>query len=308
MKVVIIGAGGVGGYFGGKLAKADIDTSFIVRGDTLINIKNNGLKVKSIIEDFHVYPHVTDDYGIIKNADLILLCVKSWQIEAIAQKIKPLLEPDTSILPLQNGADNAERLANILPSDQILAGLCRIVSKIESPGIIDHFSYEPEIVFAEMDSSKSQRVVRIKAVFDKANFKNRISENIQRDIWIKFLFISSISAAGALTRSVLGVMRKDPFIREMLINTAKEIIKVAQKLKIDINESDREKCFDLIDTLDYNTTMSLQRDMMQGRPSELDNFNGFIVKKGDELNIGTPVNDFIYYCLKPMELSSRKST
>jgi 2-dehydropantoate 2-reductase len=301
MNIVIIGAGGVGGYFGGKLAKAGCHTTFIARGETLENIRQNGLQVKSILGDFHVHPHATDNYEVIKKADLILLCVKSWQIEAIAEKIKPLLPPNATVLPLQNGADNAERLSTILPPAQVIAGLCRIVSKIESPGVIDHFGYEPEIVFGEVDNEPSLRLESIKVVFDKAGFKNRASDNIQRDIWLKFLFIASISAMGALTRSVLGVMREDPFLRRKLQETAAEIVAVGNGLGVDINGKDIDGCFAIIDRIDYDTTMSLQRDMMEEKPSELENFNGYIVHQGDKLGIETSVNDFIYYSLRPME-------
>ena len=305
MNIVIIGAGGVGGYFGGKLTKAGYNTSFLVRGETLKAIQTNGLRVKSILGNFHVYPTATDDYSVIKNADLIILSVKSWQIESIAEQFKPFLKVGTMVLPLQNGADNANRLSTILSADQILAGLCRIVAKIESPGIIDHFGYEPEILFGEMDNSKSERVSQIHEVFTKAGFKNNISPDIQRDIWLKFLFITSISAMGALTRSVLGVMREDAFIRDKLLKTAEEIVTIGQALNIDISEDDIQNCFNIIDSIDYNTTMSLQRDMMEEKPSELENFNGYIVKKGLELDIETPVNDFIYYTLLPMEEKTR---
>ena len=306
MNIVIIGAGGVGGYFGGKLSQAGYHTTFIARGQTLEKINQNGLQVKSIKGGFHVYPHVTDQYDIIKEADLILLCVKSWQIEKISTKIKPFLKSSATVLPLQNGADNAERLLKILKEENVIAGLCRIVSKIESPGIIDHFSYEPEVIFGEINNELSERVLNIKSVFDKAGFTNNISENIQRDIWLKFLFITSISAMGALTRSVLGKMREDPYLREKLMQTANEIVTVGQKLGISIDQRDIENTFDLIDKLDYNTTMSMQRDIMEGKPSELDNFNGYIVYQGDKLGIETPINDFIYYSLRPMEEKVRR--
>lgn len=301
MNIVIIGAGGVGGYFGGKLVKAGYNASFLVRGKTLEAIQRNGLQVKSILGNFHVYPTATDNYDIIKKADLVILSVKSWQIESIAHKIKTFVKPDAMVLPLQNGADNANRLAEILIPDQVLAGLCRIVAKIESPGIIDHFGYEPEIIFGEMDNSKSERVSRIHEIFTKSGFKNNISADIQRDIWLKFLFISSISAMGALTRSVLGVMREDVYIREKLLKTAEEVVSVGKALGIHIGKDDIKNCFEIIDAIDYNTTMSLQRDMMEAKPSELENFNGYIVRQGDKLGIETPVNDFIYYSLRPME-------
>ena len=305
MNIVVIGAGGVGGYFGGKLTLTGVNTSFIVRGETFLNIKENGLRVKSILGDFHVFPPVSNDYEAVKAADLVLLGVKSWQIEDIARKLKPILPESAIVLPLQNGADNAQRLLTILESHQVIAGLCRIVSKVETPGVIDHFSYEPEIVFGEIDNRNSERLNVIKNIFDRAGFKNRISTDIQRDIWLKFLFIASISAMGALTRSVLGIMRKDPYIRSKLKETAAEIVAVAKAIHINITQTDIIKCFELIDKLDFNTTMSLQRDLMENRPSELDNFNGFIVRKGDELGIETPVNDFIYYSLLPMEKKVR---
>lgn len=308
MKIFVIGAGGVGGYFGGRICKAGYDTTFLLRGKTLQAIKNNGLQVKSILGDFKVYPKVTDDYSEAQQADLIILSVKSWQIEDIALKLKPFLKATAIILPLQNGADNAERLTEILNKEHVIAGLCRIVSKIESPGVIDHFTFEPEIIFGEMDHSPSERVQHIKTVFDKAGFKNKISDQIQRDIWIKFLFITSISAMGALTRSVLGVMREDPYLREQLRLTANEIVNVGRALEVPIDQDDIERIFALIDKLDYNTTMSLQRDMMENKPSELENFNGYIVKQGDLMQIDTPVNDFIYFSLRPMEKEARSRT
>ena len=305
MKIIVIGAGGVGGYFGGKIFKAGFDTTFLLRGDSLEAIKNKGLQVKSFKGDFHVYPAVTDKYDVVKEADLILFCVKSWQIENIATKIKPFLKSSATVLPLQNGADNAKALLKILNKENVIARLCRIVSKIESPGLIDHFSYEPEIIFGEINNEFTERILSIKPVFDKAGFKNRISENIQRDIWLKFLFIASISAMGALTRSVLGEMREDPYLRDKLMLTANEIVAVGQKLGVLIDQLDIDKTFDLIDKLEYDTTMSMQRDIMEGKPSELDNFNGFIVHQGDQLSIETPVNDFIYYSLRPMEVKVR---
>lgn len=306
MKTVVIGAGGVGGYFGGKLAKAGFDTVFLTRGKSLKAIQTKGLHIKSILGNFRVQPMATDDFSVVKDADLILLCVKSWQIEAIAIQLRSLLKADATVLPLQNGADNADRLSKILPRDNVIGGLCRIVSKIESPGVIDHFGYEPEIIFGEINNKPSPRTEKIKFVFDQAGIKNRNSDQIQRDIWLKFLFIASISALGALTRSVLGVMREDPYLREMLVDTAREIVLIGQKQGITLDDDDIKAVFEIIDQLDFDTTMSLQRDMMEGKPSELDQFNGYIVKQGDLLGIDTPVNDFIYYSLRPMEEKARE--
>ena len=307
MKIAVIGAGGVGGYFGGKLAQAGNEVLFLTRGKALEVIREKGLRVKSFKGDFTVHPEVSDRPESISSAELVLFCTKSWQLDAVARSIRPFLNESAVVLPLQNGADNAQRLIDVLPPDTVLGGLCKIVSKIESPGVIDHFTFEPEIIFGELSGQLSDRTRKIKEVFDAAGFKNKLSENIERDIWLKFLFIASISAMGTLTRSVLGVMREDAFIRSKMRETAQEILAVGRALGIDLFDADIDRAFDMIDQGDFETTMSLQRDMMEGRPSELENFNGFIVKKGDALGIETPVNDFIYFTLLPMEKRARES-
>jgi len=306
MKIVVIGAGGVGGYFGGKLAKAGYDISFIVRGKNLEAIKKNGLQIKSINGDFTVFPFATSEFDPVKNADLVILGIKSWQIIDIAKSIKPLLSTNTMVLPLQNGADNADKLLSVLNSENVISGLCRIVSKIEEPGIINHFAYEPEIIFAENKNEKTGRIQLLKSTFDKAGFKNSISDNIHLDIWRKFLFITTISGMGALTRSVLGEIRENVFLKQKMYETAEEIVIIANEKGIALNKSDIDKIFAVIDNLNFHTTSSLQRDMMESKPSELDNFNGFIVNKGKELGIDTPVNSFIYQCLLLQENKARK--
>jgi 2-dehydropantoate 2-reductase len=306
MNIVVFGAGGVGGYFGGKLAKAGFNVTFIARGKTLQAIKTKGLQVKSIYGDFVVYPFVTDDISDVEHPDIIILAVKSWQIGDIAKQLKPILTEHTMVLPLQNGADNADRLREILNPENVLAGLCKIVSKIEAPGIINHFGFEPEIVFGEYSNQKTDRVKNLKAVFDKAGFTNTISDDIHLDIWKKFLFIATVSGMGALTRSVFGVMRTDEHIRSMLYQTAHEIVTIANAKSIGLTNDDIDMILNAIDNLHPETTASMQRDVMEGRPSELENFNGYIVKTGKELHISTPVNSFTYYALLPQEKKARK--
>ena len=306
MNIVVIGAGGVGGFFGGKLSHAGFNVTFIARNETLEAIKTNGLRVRSIYGDFVVHPKVTDNLVELKDVDLIILAVKSWQIEGIAKQLKPILTKNTVILPLQNGADNADRLREILNPEIVLAGLCKIVSKIDSPGVINHFAYEPEIVYGEYNNKKTDRIIALKAVFDKAGFKNTLSEDIHLDIWKKFLFIATYSGIGALTRSVIGELRKEEYIKSLLYQTAHEIVTIANAKGIGLKNSDIDMILKVIDNLDPNTTASMQRDIMEGRPSELENFNGYIVKEGKRLHISTPINAFTYYCLLPQEKKARK--
>ena len=306
MNIVVIGAGAVGGYFGGKLTQAGFDVTFIARGKTLEAIKNKGLQIKSINGDFVIHPKVINNINDIKSPDLIILGVKSWQVIDIAKQIKPILTKKTMVLPLQNGADNAEKLLSVLNKESVLAGFCKIVSKVETPGIINHFAFEPEIVFGEYDNKITERIKNIKTVLDKAKINNTIPGDIHLDIWKKFLFIVTVSGIGALTRSVFGVMREDEGVRQIMYQTANEIVAIANAKGINLTNNDVETVLKVVDNLDYNTTASMQRDIMEGRPSELENFNGYIVKMGKDLHITTPANSFTYHCLLPMEKKARK--
>ncbi len=305
MNIVVVGAGGVGGYFGGKLTQAGFNVTFVARGNTLKAIKTNGLKVKSINGDFTVHPKTTDNFNELNNIDLVILGVKSWQIEDVAKQIKEVVTKNTMVLPLQNGANNADNLRAILPQEIVLAGLCKIVSKIEAPGVIDHFAFEPEIVFGEYDNQSTKRVQKVATLLDKAGIKNRVSDDIHLDIWKKFLFIATISGIGAMTRSVFGVIRADEELRQIMYQTANEIVAIANAKGIGLSNEDIEMVLKVVDNLNYKTTASMQRDIMEGRPSELDNFNGYIVRQGKDLHITTPANSFTYHCLLPQERNAR---
>ena len=305
MKIVVFGAGAVGGYFGGKIAQAGYNVTFVARGKHLKVIENKGLQVKSIYGDFVVYPNVTDNLDEIETPDLIILAVKSWQVVDIAKQLKPIISEKTMVLPLQNGADNADKLRDVLNHQNVLSGLCKIVSKLDAPGVINHFAYDPEIIFGEYDNNKTERVRLIKAVFDKAGFRNGIADDIHLEIWKKFLFIATVSGVGAITRSVFGVMREDDGIRQILYQTANEIVAIANAKGIALHNNHVEMVMKVIDNLDFNTTASMQRDIMEGRPSELEAQNGAVVRLGQEVGVDTPSNAFIYNSLLPMELHAR---
>ncbi|MFD2563232.1 ketopantoate reductase family protein [Aquimarina rubra] len=306
MHIVVIGVGGVGGYFGGKITQSGQKVSMIARGKHLEAILQNGLQVKSIEGDFVTRPFlVTDDIHKVEKADLILICTKSWQVKEAAALIKPVLKADTIVIPLQNGADNAEKVMSVIDEKHVLGGLCKIYSKIEAPGIISHFGHPPEIVFGELDRSKSDRLQKAKTVFDTAGFKNKISADIQVDIWSKFMFIATVSGLGALTRATIGEMYEHPELNKMLRATATEIYKIAIAKGIEMPSTIVDGIMTFIGKQPFDATASTQRDIMAGRPSELDNFNGFVVEEGKKLGIDIPVNTFIYSCLQPMEVKAR---
>ena len=306
MKIVVYGIGGVGGYFGGKLAQTDHHITFIARGEHLEAIQKNGLYIKSIYGDFMAKPDLaTDDILEAASPDLILLAVKSWQVEAVAQHLKPIVGDNTLVLPLQNGADNADKLLKIFDRKNVLTGLCKIVSFIEGPGKIHHKGFHPQVIFGELNNQKTERLQAVKKVFDTALFDNKIPEDIHLEIWRKFLFITTISGIGALTRTDIGGIRSDNYIRALMLKTAAEIVAVANAKGIALSQTDIENTFKALDDQAPDNTASMQRDIMEGKPSELDNFNGYIVREGEKHHIPTPVNEFIYYCLLPMETKAR---
>lgn len=307
MHTVVIGVGGVGGYFGGKIAHSGQNATFIARGEHLKKMQQDGLLVKSIEGDFKL-PQVTATSTIeeVPKADVILLCTKSWQVTEAANQIKPLLKEDTIIIPLQNGADNADKVAGVVPAKHVLGGMCKIYSKIEGPGVIHHFGHPPEVVFGELDNTKTDRLLKVKAVFDKACFNNVISSNIQADIWSKFMFIATVSGLGALTRVTIGEMYNNEGVQRLLKESASEIYQIAKAKGVQLPEDIVEKTLFFIGKQPYDSTASTQRDIMEGRPSELENFNGYIVAEGKRLGIPTPVNEFVYSCLQPMEQKARR--
>ncbi len=308
MNILIFGIGGVGGYFGGKLSQAGFDVTMIARGKHLEAIKKNGLEVESINGDFKVKPKLaTDNLAEVPTSDLVILGVKSWQIQDVAKQLKQVISAETMVLPLQNGANNVEKLLEILPKKNIVAGLCHIVSFVEKPGKIKHVSFEPRITFGEIDNSKSERIQQLKSVFDKAEIAKFNPENIQLEIWKKFLYIATVSGLGGLTRVPIDKIRESEYLYDLLQKTAREIMSVANGKRIPLTEEHLEKTFEIIQSQPPGTTASTQRDIMAGRPSELENFNGFIVKEAEKLKISTPVNKMIYECLLPMEMEARKN-
>ena len=308
MKILVYGAGGVGGYFGVRLAESGNKVSFIARGEHLRAIKKSGLQLESINGDITVHPElVTSDINEVETPDLILLGVKSWQLPEVASELKKIISRNTIVLPLQNGADNYEKLTEILPKNNVLAGLCFIVSYIEKPGKIKHASFEPRIVFGEADNSRSKRISMVSTLFLEAKIDFLNPENIQLEIWKKFLFICTISGIGGLTRVSIDKIRNSAYLLDLMKQTSGEIRSVANAKGIPLNDEHIEKAFQIIENQPQGTTASTQRDIMEGKPSEIENFNGYIVTEGERLGIKTPVNKMIYECLKPMEEQARKT-
>ncbi|MBI5402246.1 MAG: 2-dehydropantoate 2-reductase [Ignavibacteriae bacterium] len=306
MQIGIIGTGGVGGYFGGRLALAGFDVTFLSRGLNYESLRDNGLTVKSLLGDFKIdMVNVTRKIEDLKHADLIFICVKAWQVKEIAEKVSTVLSENAVVIPLQNGISAAEELAEHLGESRVIGGLCFIISKLECPGVINHFGVEPSIVFGERNNIKTERLEKIKMIFDSAGIKSKISEDINADLWKKFITIC-VSGLLAVTRTTYGELRELKQTRKMMTDLLKEISRLARKIGININPDFVNKTVALIDTYPYNSTSSLTRDVWEGKPSEIEYQNGMVVKLASRYNIETPVNKFVYNCILPMELKARR--
>jgi len=306
MKIAIIGTGGVGGYFGGKMANAGFDVTFLARGEHLRAIKANGLIVKSILGDFKVDSvKATDNVQTIGFVDLIILAVKAWQVKEISSELKPIIKEDTIILPLQNGVLAAEELKEQIDQKNIIGGLCRIISKIESPGVINHFGITPTILFGEIDNSKTNRVQKIKELFDKSGINSNVSNDITSDLWKKIIAIC-VSGLMAVSKTTYGELRELKETRQIMIDLLTEIYQLSQKIGIRIESDFLDKTISFIDSFPYDSTSSLTRDVWEGKPSEIEYQNGTVVRLGKKYGVDTPVNKFVYNCILPMELKVRK--
>lgn len=308
MRIAVIGSGGVGGYFGGKLAKAGHEVTFVARGEHLKAIQQNGLTVKSINGDFNLTDvSATVDVSTIGKVDLVLLCVKAWQVKDVGAELHHLVDENTPILPLQNGILATEELSEFVDKKHILVGLCRIISKIETPGIINHFAVNPSIVFGDVNGINIDKLEQVKAAIEVAEIDVFLTENILVEQWKKFVFISSGSLL-AITKSSYGVLRDIAETRTMFKSLLQEGIDVAAKLNINLPAEYLEKTMAFIDAMPYDANCSLARDFWEGKPSEIEYQSGTIVKLGKKHNLPTPTHQFIYNCLLPMEQTARNKS
>lgn len=307
MKIAVFGTGAVGGYFGGRLAQSGEEVIFISRGKHLQAMKDSGLTIDSINGDFIVQPvQATDNPEEVGIVDMVLVGVKAWQVSDAAVAMKSMVGPQTFVLPLQNGVEAPSQLAAVLGQEHVLGGLCGLISYIAEPGHICHAGADPFIRFGELDNRPSDRVEWLRKAFERTS---GITVNVPSDIhvamWQKFVLIAAWSGMGAITRAPVGIFRSQPGTRQMLERTIFEIYDVARARGIDLPEDVVVKTMKFLDALPSEGTASMQRDIMDGKPSELKMQNGAVVRLGQEVGVETPVNNFIYNSLLPMEMRAQ---
>ena len=306
MRIAIFGVGGVGGYFGWRLAQVDPDVTFIARGESFQALAKYGLKMdtpdgKSVVQPVQV----SDDPEKVGPVDAVIIGVKAWQVPEAAEAIRPLIGPDTFVVPLQNGLEAPTHLSKILGSGHVFGGLCRIVAMKVGPGHIKHVGLEPYVAFGELDNRSSERSRRLQDAFTAAGVKCQIPADIHIAMWEKFLFICAFSGVAAATRAPAGVIRIIPETRQMLEESAREIIKVAHARDVLLSDDLIVSTMAFVDNLGYDSTASMQRDIMEDRPSELSEQLGAVVRLGQEVGVETPLISALYSSLLPQELRAR---
>lgn len=308
MRIAIFGAGGVGGYFGGRLARAGGNqVLFIARGEHLQALRRHGLQVESVAGDFVVRPvEATDQPGSAGVVDAVLVCVKSWQVPAAAAAMLPMLGAQSFVVPLGNGVEAAEQLAVVVGRVRVVGGLCRIVSFLVGPGRIRHAGFEPQIEFGELDGRPSARVAALQAAVAGAEgVRAVVHADIRAAIWEKFLFIAPFSGVAALRRQPAGGFRQVPEARAMLQAAMAEVAALAGTQGVRLAPDSVERSLAFVDALPENATASMQRDLMEGRPSELEAQNGAVVRLARAAGLPVPVNESIYAALLPLERRHR---
>ncbi len=306
MKIAMYGTGGVGGYFGVRLAQAGNDVSFIARGKHLQAISQSGLKLKSIRGDHLLsHPKATENPDEIGPVDTIFVCVKTWQVKATAETIKPLMGPNTIVIPTLNGVEAVEQLADTLGADHVLGGVAKIFSYIEQPGVIAHIGHEPTIILGEVDGFNSDRVKSLASILEKAGITTELPDQILSAVWTKFIFTTGWGGLGAISRAPIGILRSEPDTRPIIDACLRETENVARAKGIDLPRDINQQTWDFIDSLEPTGTTSLQRDIAAGRPSELDAWNGAVVRIGEQLGVPTPTHALISAALIPLEKRAR---
>lgn len=306
MRIAVVGAGGVGGYFGGRLAQSGADVVFIVRGRTLDALRSRGLRVESINGDFALdHVEATNDPASIGNVDAVILTVKAWQIPEAIAGLSPMLRDDTPVVPLENGMTAPEEISRILGPQHAVGGLSAIVSYVVEPGTIRHIAVEPHVAFGELDNRRSERMLRLHGAFEKAGVRVEVPPDIQRSMWTKFLFIAPYSAIGALTRVPIGVWRAIPETRRAVEGAVRELLAVANARGVSLSDDAFDRTMQRYDGLAAESTASLQRDIMEGKPSELEAQVGAVVRMAQESGVAVPHFDAFYGALLPQEHRAR---
>jgi 2-dehydropantoate 2-reductase len=300
MRIAVVGAGGTGGYFGGLLARAGQDVTFIARGSNLEAMRSRGLTVESRLAGTFTLPvRATDDPSEVGPVDLILFCVKTYDTDAAAESVRPLLHPETMLLSLQNGIDNIERIARVTGHTPGVGAVAYVVSALREPGVVAQTAGPGKIIVGELSGGASARTERLHDVLRGAGIEAELHPDIQVILWQKFLFICAFSGVTAVTRLPIGTILADPVTHRLFRGTSEEVEAVARASEIDLPSDCVEQAMAQAAAVEPWGRGSLYHDLAGGRRLELEGLNGEVVRRGREHGVQTPLNFAVYAALRP---------
>ena len=299
LKVGVIGTGAVGGYFGGKLAKAGFDVTFIARGVILEALKTKGLTIKSFMGDFTIKkPKVTSSFKDLMNMDIVLLCVKSYSTREIAKALKPILKKDTIVISMQNGIENEEILSETLGTERIMGSVVFITSSVQEPGLIKHTSYG-KIILGELNGQITERLKMIEKMFFESGVPTSTTSSIKTELWKKLMLNIPYNGFTALTRSPLENYFEVTEAQECFMRALKEVQLVAKKEGYNITDEDVENALKFTKTEGFTTfKSSTLLDIEAGKPVEIDALQGAVIQAANRHKIDIPINKLLYSLLK----------
>ena len=299
MKIAVMGSGGIGGYFGGLLAHAGKDVTFIARGSHLDAIQKNGLQVKSVAGDFHVRAKATHDPATVGPVDLVLFCVKGYDTETAGAQVRPLIGRETTVLSLLNGVDVCETLAVLLGEEHVMAGVVHILSTISAPGVISQTAGPRTIRFGEEDGRATPRADRILGVLKEAGILADLSPRIQVDLWEKFVFICAQGGVTALSGLSIGEILASSEATVFYRAVMEEVAAVGRAKGVPLSSDAADRAMAFARGLQPGMRSSLAHDLSQGNRLEVETLAGTVVRYGREVGVPTPLNFAVYACLKP---------
>lgn len=302
MQIAVMGAGGTGGFFGGVLARAGEEVTFIARGAHLNSIRQNGLQVRSLLEgDFTVEARATDDPASIGPVDFVLFSVKMYDTAQAAKLIQPLIGPETLVASTQNGVDGEELIGDVVGHDHVVGATATVSSIISEPGVVDQRGGPGTLVIGEMAGGTTARLEQLVSSLKNSGVKAVESQDIRTEIWRKFMFICGLSGMTALTRLTIGEILANDSAKQLLTDSMLEVVAVAQKSGVSLSMNDAEGAIKLLSGVGATVRGSMSYDLEARRRLELDSLNRKVVTLGDALGIATPVNSVISSALAPFE-------
>ena len=291
MRITIIGAGGVGGYFGARLAQGGCDVGFVARGAHLAAMRQHGLRVESRLGEIHLPKvRVSDDPAALGPADMVFLCVKLWDTEPALRRASAILGPDSAVISFQNGVQKDDLLRRIVGEKRVIGGVGYIGSKIDRPGVIRHTGTMQRLVFGEYDGAKSPRVVTLLEACIRGGVDAEISVDIRRSIWEKFVFLVGLSAATTTMRSTLGPIVANPAARAFLLEVMREVVAVGRAHEVRLPEDFAEQRVAFCEGLPPEMDSSMHADLDNGRRLEVDWLSGAVVELGKAVGVPAPMN------------------